>query len=138
MAGLLRLLGSDELPRREAAVAALATLTADNPDVISRIACSGETTKQLLQLLKSPSAAVRFLASQCLTNLAPALPSTSEVASQSGQVRSAFAHLPADTIAASPGHASLAAWISVQATLHSINDMLMCFYKERWRWVCRL
>jgi HEAT repeat protein len=92
VAGLLRLLSSNEIPRREAAVDALASLTANNADVIGRVACSEEAIRQLLKLLKSPSAGVRFLAAQCLTNLAPALPCSHDDSQQSAQVHIHLSH----------------------------------------------
>ncbi len=84
--GLLRLMATGELPRKEAAVDALATLTSGSDDMSRRVADSAHVTSQLLPLLKSPSARVRFLAACCLTNLAPALPSTSSAPSQSEEV----------------------------------------------------
>lgn len=85
--GLLRLLNVEELPRREAAADALATLMSDDAGISARVARSPHVTAQLLPLLKSRSALVRFLGAKCLINLAAALPSTSAHVSQSAEVR---------------------------------------------------
>ncbi|CAL8464825.1 g4360 [Coccomyxa elongata] len=84
--GLLRLMSTEELSHREAAIDALATLTSGSSDISRRVADSGHIIAQLLPLLKSPSAHVKFLASCCLTNLAPAMPSTSGSPSQSAEM----------------------------------------------------